>query len=89
MAVPSDVGIDTGRGTRRSRSGRLAAEVRGASNHFSKAPATFDAHSRAVGEIMAAHAALGLLAALEHDRNNHLHAALEDSHQIGIAIGTS
>ncbi|MDQ4119414.1 MAG: ANTAR domain-containing protein, partial [Actinomycetota bacterium] len=34
-----------------------------------------------------AHAALGLLAALEHDRNYNLQAALENSRQIGIAIG--
>lgn len=49
-----------------------ADDVTGSLNLYSTRPHAFDTHSRAVGTILAAHAAIALLAAGEHETSNNL-----------------
>lgn len=61
-------------------------DTTGALNLYAAVPNAFDAHSRAVGTILAAHAAIAMASARERE-HEHLETALENSRQIGIAIG--
>lgn len=54
---------------------------------YAENPHVFTAQSRAVGAVLAAHAAIAMLAAYEHERAENLEVALQTSRQIGIAIG--
>ncbi|MBW0100857.1 GAF and ANTAR domain-containing protein [Pseudonocardia sp. KRD291] len=62
-------------------------ETTGALDLYSDTPAAFDAHSRAIGTVLAAHAAIAMVAARERENADNLEAALHNSRQIGIAIG--
>ena len=64
-----------------------AEDVTGSLNLYSTRPHAFNDHSRAVGTILAAHAAIALLAANEHENSGHLETALQTSRQIGVAVG--
>ena len=64
-----------------------AEDLTGSLNLYSTEPYAFNGHSRAVGTILAAHAAIALLAAGEHENADHLRTALTTSRQIGTAIG--
>lgn len=64
-----------------------ADDLTGSLNLYATQPYAFNGHSRAVGTILAAHAAIGLVAAGEHEESGHLQTALKTSRQIGIAIG--
>ncbi|MFP5069197.1 GAF and ANTAR domain-containing protein [Pseudonocardia nantongensis] len=62
-------------------------ETTGALDLYADAPHAFDTYSRAVGTVLAAHAAIAMLAAREHENAEHLETALQNSRQIGVAIG--
>ncbi len=59
----------------------------GALNLYSRRMKAFDEHARAVGAILATHAALGIRAAQDKERAEQLDQALQSNRQIGIAIG--
>ena len=59
----------------------------GALNLYSRQPAAFDPHGRAVGTVLAAHAAIAVTAAREREHALHLEEALRSSREIGIAMG--
>ena len=59
----------------------------GALNLYSRQPRAFDEHGRAVGTVLAAHAAIALTAAQEHERADGLQDALGSSREIGMAMG--
>lgn len=59
----------------------------GALNLYSEQRNAFDERSQAVGEALAAHAAIAMSAADEHQNAQNLHEALASSREIGIAIG--
>lgn len=59
----------------------------GALNLYSRAVEAFDEHARAVGTVLAAHAAIAMGAAREHHRAEQLDQALASSRGIGTAIG--
>jgi GAF domain-containing protein len=59
----------------------------GALNLYSRQPDAFDDHDCAVGTVLAAHAAVALSAAQEHERAEHLEGALRSSREIGMALG--
>lgn len=59
----------------------------GALNLYGRRPHSFGDESRAIGAIMAAHAAIALAAAREHQNAQSLETALHTSRQIGTAIG--
>jgi GAF domain-containing protein len=65
----------------------LQGETIGALNMYSRHPAAFDEHGSAVGTILAAHAAIAMSAAREHQRAEQLEEALRSSREIGMAIG--
>lgn len=64
-----------------------SAETSGALNLYARQPHAFTEHSRAVGAILAAHAAIAMAAAREHENAENLEQALHHSRQIGKAIG--
>jgi GAF domain-containing protein len=59
----------------------------GALNLYSRKPEAFDEHARAVGAVLAAHAAVAITSSRERERAEHLERALESNREIGIAIG--
>jgi GAF domain-containing protein len=59
----------------------------GALNLYSRRRAAFDEHSVAIGTVLAAHAAIALSAARDHERAGQLEDALESNREIGMAIG--
>jgi GAF domain-containing protein len=59
----------------------------GALNLYSRRPGAFTDHAWAVGTVLAAHAAIALSAAREHERAEQLEDALRSNREIGIAIG--
>ena len=59
----------------------------GALNLYGRRPHSFGEQSRAIGPILAAHAAIALAAAREHQNAQSLESALHTSRQIGTAIG--
>jgi transcriptional regulator with GAF, ATPase, and Fis domain len=59
----------------------------GALNLYSRRPAAFDEHSSAVGAVLAAHAAIAMSSAREHERVDDLETALQSSREIGMALG--
>ena len=65
----------------------LQGDTIGALNLYSRRPAAFDEHGCAVGTVLAAHAAVAMSAAVEHERAEHLEAALRSSREIGMAMG--
>jgi GAF domain-containing protein len=59
----------------------------GALNLYSRTPSAFDVHARAVGAVLAAHAAIALDAAREKEHGQDLEQALLTSRRIGVAMG--
>jgi GAF domain-containing protein len=59
----------------------------GALNLYSRHPNAFDEHGRAVGAVLAAHAAVAITTSRERERADNLERALESNREIGIAIG--
>ncbi|MDQ3762912.1 MAG: GAF and ANTAR domain-containing protein [Actinomycetota bacterium] len=76
-------------GVRSMLSMRLFVEegTLGALNFYSHQPDAFDEHARAVGAVLAAHAAVAISASRERERVENLEKALESNREIGIAIG--
>lgn len=62
-------------------------DVIGGLNHYSTAVAAFTERSRAVGAILAAHAAIAMSAADDRQNATQLTRALHSNRRIGIAIG--
>ena len=56
-------------------------------NIYSQTPAAFDATARHAGLLLATHGALAIAAAAHRDRADHLERALDNSRDIGVAIG--
>jgi hypothetical protein len=54
---------------------------------YSRHPAGFDEHSCAVGTVLAAHAAIAMSAAREHERADQVEDALRSSRENGMAVG--
>lgn len=65
----------------------VQGDTLGALNLYSRRPAAFDESGRAVGTILAAHAAIAMSAARQMERVDQLEEALRSSREIGIAIG--
>jgi transcriptional regulator with GAF, ATPase, and Fis domain len=65
----------------------LRGDTLGALNMYSSHPEAFDEHASAVGTVLAAHGAIAMSAAREHERAEHLEEALQSSREIGMAIG--
>lgn len=65
----------------------LRDDTIGALNLYSRHPAAFDDHAHAVGTVLAAHAAVALSAAREHERAGQLEDALRSSREIAMAMG--
>ena len=61
----------------------------GALNLYSRRPAAFDPRGRAVGSILAAHAAIALTAASERQHVEQLEEALRSSREVALAMGVS
>lgn len=59
----------------------------GALNLYTDRPHAFDARSRAVGTVLAAHTAIAMASAGEREHGENLEIALQNSRRIGIAIG--
>jgi len=59
----------------------------GALNLYSRRPAAFDLRGRAVGSILAAHAAIALTAASERQHVEQLEEALRSSREVALAMG--
>lgn len=59
----------------------------GALNLYSRQIGAFDDQARAVGAILAAHAAVAMDAAREHERAEQVAQALQSNRRIGIAMG--
>lgn len=59
----------------------------GALNLYSRKVRAFDEHASAVGTVLAAHAAIAMQAAREHDRAEQLGQAVESNREIGMAMG--
>lgn len=64
-----------------------SGDTAGALNLYGRRPRAFTDESRAAGAILAAHAAIAMLAAGDHDDAVNLEKALHSSRQIGTAIG--
>lgn len=64
-----------------------ADDTAGALNLYARRPHAFTDESRAVGAILAAHAAVALLAAGQHENVENLETALASSREIGTAVG--
>jgi GAF domain-containing protein len=65
----------------------LQGDTMGALNLYSRRPAAFDEHTRAVGTVLAAHAAVALSAARSRERAVELQDALGSNREIGMAMG--
>jgi transcriptional regulator with GAF, ATPase, and Fis domain len=65
----------------------LRGDTIGALNLYSLRPEAFDEHACAVGTVLAAHAAVALSAAQEHQRAEQLADALESNREIAVAMG--
>lgn len=65
----------------------LEEDTIGALNLYSRREGAFDEHARAVGAVLAAHAAVAIMTARERERADNLERALESSREIGIAVG--
>jgi GAF domain-containing protein len=76
-------------GVRSMLSFRLFVEAQtiGALNLYSRERRAFDDHARAVGTILATHAALAVRAAQDKERADQLDLALQTNREIGVAIG--
>lgn len=59
----------------------------GALNLYSREIDAFDEDSRAVGAILAAHAAVAISTAHDRERAEHLERAMDSNREIGMAIG--
>lgn len=59
----------------------------GALNLYSTRAAAFDDDARQIGALFAAHAALAMANAAEHEHGVNLESALESSRVIGVAVG--
>ena len=59
----------------------------GALNLYSRRPAAFDPHGRALGTVLAAHAAIALSSAREREHAQHLEEALRSNREIAMAMG--
>lgn len=59
----------------------------GALNLYSRNVGAFDGHARAVGTILATHAALAFRAAQNKERADQLDRALQSNREIGMAVG--
>jgi GAF domain-containing protein len=59
----------------------------GVLNLYSRRPAAFDEHGRAIGTVLAAHAAIAVSAAREREHAEQLEDALLSSREIGMAMG--
>jgi transcriptional regulator with GAF, ATPase, and Fis domain len=59
----------------------------GALNLYNKDNDAFDERSQAFGAVLAAHGAIAMSAADEHEHAGHLEKALESSREIGVAVG--
>ena len=59
----------------------------GALNLYSTRVAAFDDDARQIGALFAAHAALAMANAAEHEHGENLESALESSRVIGVAVG--
>ncbi len=59
----------------------------GALNLYSRRPDAFDEHARAVGTVLAAHAAIAVQGAQQRERAEQLDRALESNREIGMAMG--
>jgi transcriptional regulator with GAF, ATPase, and Fis domain len=59
----------------------------GALNLYSTQVAAFDDEARQMGSLFAAHAALAMASAAEHEHGEQLENALESSRVIGVAVG--
>lgn len=64
-----------------------SGDTTGALNLYADEPHAFDVHSRAVGTVLAAHAAIAMASAREREYAENLEIALQKSRRIGIAIG--
>jgi transcriptional regulator with GAF, ATPase, and Fis domain len=62
-------------------------DTMGALNLYSRQVGAFDDHARAVGAILAAHAAVAMAAAREHEHSEQLEHALQSNRRIGMAMG--
>jgi GAF domain-containing protein len=65
----------------------LQGDTIGALNLYSRTPDAFDENGCAVGTVLAAHAAIALSAAQEHERAEQLEDALRSNREIGMAMG--
>ena len=65
----------------------VQSDTIGALNLYSRHPVAFDAHSCAIGTVLAAHAAIAMSAAVEHQRADQLEDALRSSREIAMAVG--
>jgi ANTAR domain len=65
----------------------LRGDTIGALNLYARRPSAFDQHGSAVGTVLAAHAAVAMSAAFEHERAEQLENALRASREIGMAMG--
>jgi GAF domain-containing protein len=65
----------------------LRGDTLGALSLYSRRPSAFDDHARAVGAVLAAHAAIALSAAQDRERADQLEDALRSSREIGMAMG--
>jgi GAF domain-containing protein len=59
----------------------------GALNMYSRQADAFDEHARAVGAVLAAHAAVAITTSRVRERAENLEKALESNREIGIAVG--
>jgi GAF domain-containing protein len=65
----------------------LRDDTMGSLNLYSRRPAAFDEHARAMGTVLAAHAAIALSAAQDRERAEQLEDALQSGREIGMAMG--
>lgn len=59
----------------------------GALNLYSREVAAFDDHDRAVGAVLAAHAAVAISNSRQREQSESMAAALDSNREIGVAIG--
>jgi len=62
-------------------------DLLGALNFYNQTVSAFGGRSQAFGAVLAAHGAIAISAADEHDHAEQLERALESSREIGVAIG--
>jgi transcriptional regulator with GAF, ATPase, and Fis domain len=63
------------------------ADCLGALNLYSKSSDAFDQRAQSYGKVLAAHAAVAMSAADEHELASQLTSALESNRDIGVAVG--